>query len=72
MLAGFMILLYHPDRVGDSITVTNDAGPVVDINLRYIHFKTQKKLIVVPNARYCSIGSNKPPIWKMTQLSAWF
>jgi len=53
LLAGVMILMYHPFRRGDHIAITSLAGldgEVVSIDLRYTTLQTQEKKFLVPNS----------------------
>jgi len=49
-LAGFLILLYEPFGRGDQIKVLENAGRVVEINLRYTVLETPERRILIPNA----------------------
>ncbi len=50
LLAGFMILFYHPFRVGDTITSGSSSGEVMDINLRYTVVKNKEQTALIPNS----------------------
>jgi len=49
-LAGFLILLYEPVGRGDQSKVLENAGRVVEINLRYTVLETPERRILIPNA----------------------
>ncbi len=49
-LSGVLILVYHPFRRGDAITVGTHSGLVVNIDLRYTKLDTVNEIILVPNA----------------------
>lgn len=48
-LAGILILLYHPFRVGDYIKISDKEGVVATIDLRYTTLQNQGHFILVPN-----------------------
>ena len=50
LLAGILIILYQPFRVGDRIEVAGSAGTVVGINLRYTVLDAADMRILVPNS----------------------
>ena len=50
MLCGFLILIYHPFRVGDEISVTGLDGRVVNIDLRYTTLEADGKALLIPNS----------------------
>ncbi len=50
LLAGIMVFLYKPFRLGDVITIGTDSGKVKKINLRYTHLETDETEILIPNA----------------------
>lgn len=49
-LAGVLILMYRPFRVGSHISGSNFEGTVSEINLRYIKLSNNDNDILVPNA----------------------
>jgi small conductance mechanosensitive channel len=49
-LAGILILLYKPFKVGDRITMTGLEGTVVEIDMRYTQLETAEKRILIPNS----------------------
>ncbi len=51
LLAGILILLYQPFRLGDSIDVTGFSGTVVTIDLRYTELDQSGQKILIPNAK---------------------
>ncbi len=50
ILAGIMVLLYQPYKIGNSITVTGSIGKVIEINLRYTVLDTENEKILIPNS----------------------
>lgn len=54
MLAGFMILFYHPFKVGDEITVSSNTGKVSHISLRYTTLQQEGQHVLIPNASLLS------------------
>ncbi len=50
ILAGIMILLYQPYRIGNTITVTSSTGVVIEINLRYTVLEDGNSRILIPNS----------------------
>jgi len=50
LLAGVMILLYRPFRIGDFISVTGFDGTVIDIDLRYTTLTHKDKKFLLPNS----------------------
>lgn len=50
LLAGCLILVYHPFRPGEKISVAGSEGTVVEINLRYTTLESEGKRILVPNS----------------------
>ncbi len=54
IIAGFMIIFYHPFQVNDFISVSTINGTVVDINLRYTTIHTDTETHVVPNSTLIS------------------
>jgi small-conductance mechanosensitive channel len=50
LLAGIMVFIYKPFRLGDVIMVGIDSGSVKKINLRYTHLETEESEILIPNA----------------------
>jgi small-conductance mechanosensitive channel len=51
LLAGFLILLYRPFKLGDQIKVNDFEGTVEDINVRATKIKTYDgERVVIPNA----------------------
>ena len=50
LLAGVLIILYQPFRIGDRIEVADSAGTVVGINLRYTILDAGDRRILVPNS----------------------
>lgn len=50
ILAGIMILLYHPFRRGDRVMITGLEGCVVGIDLRYTTLQNETKTFLIPNS----------------------
>ena len=50
ILAGIMILLYHPFRRGDRVMITGLEGCVVGIDLRYTTLQNEAKTFLIPNS----------------------
>ncbi|MGD9108104.1 MAG: mechanosensitive ion channel [Gammaproteobacteria bacterium] len=50
ILAGLMVMIYQPYRIGDTITVAGATGKVREINLRYTVLTTVEKDILIPNS----------------------
>ncbi len=50
MLAGMLILFYHPFRIGDNISGKDFTGKVLEVNLRYTLLLNEDKHILIPNA----------------------
>jgi small-conductance mechanosensitive channel len=50
LLAGILIILYSPFKVGDRIKVGNYEGEVVEINLRYTVLSEKGERILIPNS----------------------
>ena len=48
-IAGFMIMIYQPVRIGCYISVGQTTGRVTDINLRYTEIQADNVRILVPN-----------------------
>ncbi len=49
MLAGVLIIIYKPFRVGDTISITGFEGEIIDIDLRYTTIRSTEKKILIPN-----------------------
>jgi len=50
LLAGILIILLTPFRVGDTIRVGSNEGKVVEINLRYTVIEGKGERILIPNS----------------------
>ncbi len=50
LVAGIMIVLYKPIKLGDKIEVTGSKGIVVDLNLRYITVQDEQVIHLIPNS----------------------
>jgi small conductance mechanosensitive channel len=50
VLAGALILIYHPFKLNDRINVTGLEGTVIDIDLRYTSLQADGKRILIPNS----------------------
>ncbi len=49
LLAGVLIILYQPFRVGDRITITGQSGKVVAIDFRYTELAGDDRRVLIPN-----------------------
>jgi small-conductance mechanosensitive channel len=49
-VAGILILIYHPYRRSDYISVTGLEGIVVEIDLRYTTLQSEGKRVLIPNS----------------------
>ncbi|MGI2856354.1 mechanosensitive ion channel family protein [Shewanella algae] len=52
LIAGIMIVLYQPIKLGNKIDITGSKGTVVDLNLRYITVKDEGVTHLVPNSLF--------------------
>ncbi|MBZ4679939.1 MAG: hypothetical protein JG763_2568 [Shewanella sp.] len=52
LIAGIMIVLYKPIKLGNKIDITGSRGTVVDLNLRYITVKDEGVTHLVPNSLF--------------------
>ncbi|GAB1073620.1 MAG: mechanosensitive ion channel [Shewanella algae] len=52
LIAGIMIVLYKPIKLGNKIDITGSKGTVVDLNLRYITIKDEGVTHLVPNSLF--------------------
>ncbi len=50
LLAGILIILLTPFRVGDRIRVGSSEGKVIEINLRYTVLESEGERILIPNS----------------------
>ncbi|MDB6095884.1 MAG: mechanosensitive ion channel [Francisellaceae bacterium] len=50
VLAGILILIYQPFKIGNEIRIDDYAGKVIMIDLRYITLEINDKTILIPNA----------------------
>ena len=50
LLAGVLLILMSPFRVGDTIKVGSHTGKVVEINLRYTIIEGEEEKILIPNS----------------------
>jgi small-conductance mechanosensitive channel len=50
LLAGALILIYHPFRRNDRIAVLGFEGVVIEIGLRYTVLQAEDKKILIPNS----------------------
>jgi small-conductance mechanosensitive channel len=50
VLAGVMILLYHPFHRGDRVNITGLEGEVTGIDLRYTTLQNEGKTFLIPNS----------------------
>ncbi|EIE1227957.1 mechanosensitive ion channel family protein [Vibrio vulnificus] len=50
LVAGIMLALYKPIKLGDTVEITGSKGVVVDLNLRYITIKAGGMTHLIPNS----------------------
>jgi small-conductance mechanosensitive channel len=50
VLAGVMILIYHPFYRGDHVNITGLEGEVTGIDLRYTTLRNEAKTFLIPNS----------------------
>ncbi len=50
LLAGILILVYHPFELSDHIVVSGKEGKVVGIDFRYTTLESKEKKILIPNS----------------------
>ena len=50
LLAGVLIILYQPFKLGDTITVSGKTGTVEAVNFRYAVLTSEGKTVLVPNS----------------------
>ena len=50
MLAGVLILLYRPFKIGDRISIGASEGEVLTIDFRYTTIQAEGKVVLVPNS----------------------
>ena len=50
LLAGVLILIYHPFRRGDRISVAGVEGTVLMIDLRYTTLQGEERIFLIPNS----------------------
>lgn len=50
LLAGFIVLFFHPFRIDDIISVDDAKGQVYSINLRYTKLRGDGKRFLIPNS----------------------
>jgi small-conductance mechanosensitive channel len=63
LLAGILILMYHPFRRGDRIAVAGLEGTVIGIDLRYTTLRGEDKVFLIPNS---SLFTNAISLLKST------
>jgi len=51
LLAGVLILLYHPFEIGNRIKISSYEGTVVSIDLRYTELQNEGNKILIPNSK---------------------
>ncbi|NQY42126.1 MAG: mechanosensitive ion channel [Legionellales bacterium] len=54
ILAGILILLYRPIKLGNQIEVSGFSGNISGIDLRYTSLDTKDKTILIPNSKVFS------------------
>lgn len=52
LMAGIMVLLYQPFKIGDNIQVGRYKGVVSKMSLRYTHLRCEDREILIPNASF--------------------
>lgn len=50
LLAGVMLFMYKPFKIGDTINISGLEGQVSKLSLRYIHLTAENREILIPNA----------------------
>jgi len=50
-IAGILIIIHRPFKLGDTIKVSSFEGKVIDINLRYTVLEIEDKKIFIPNSQ---------------------
>ena len=50
VLAGMLIFIYKPFKLGDKVEICDLAGRVSKIDLRYIYLDSENKIMLIPNA----------------------
>ena len=50
LLAGALIVIYHPFQIGDLISVSGSEGMVKEINLRYTVLQGEEQTFLIPNS----------------------
>ncbi len=50
LLAGALIVIYHPFQIGDRISVSGSEGTVDEINLRYTVLLGDEQVFLIPNS----------------------
>jgi len=53
-VAGIMIVLYQPIKLGNKINITGSIGTVTDLNLRYITIQADGETHLIPNSMLLS------------------
>ena len=51
MLAGLLILIYQPFKVGTKMTVNSKEGTVQEINMRHTVLLAHENILLIPNAK---------------------
>ena len=51
LLAGILILIYHPFNIHDKIRVSGYEGKVISIDLRYTKLENEDRVILIPNSK---------------------
>ncbi len=51
LLAGILILLYRPFRIGNRIKISNYEGTVISIDLRYTELDSENTKVLIPNSK---------------------
>jgi len=51
LLAGVLILIYHPFNINDRIKVASYEGKVISIDLRYTELEGEESIVLIPNSK---------------------
>ena len=50
LIAGMMIVVYKPFKIGTLVELSGSRGEIIDINLRYLTVKTKEGQCLIPNS----------------------
>ena len=51
LVAGVLILIYHPFEINDRIKISSYEGNVVSVDLRYTVLESEGKKVLIPNSK---------------------